>query len=257
MPALLRGVRLGRADRLPPPDVVHRPLAALEDADPLFGPALPRAHLRRPRERPVRPPPGRIRRARLRGRRPGRDGRHRHRAGSGGVVVDGRAAGADLGGRAPRARRGRRLHRAGRALRRLAEGPRHGRLLGRGARQRRGMGEVQPPLLAARLPGLPRVLLRADVQRAAFDQADRGLRRLGPRDRPRDAHRDPAGRGPRRGRGAPPLQPGALPRARDPGDGGCHHGEAPGRNAGPGHRGRARAVGGIRPRAPRAATRSR
>ena len=43
----------------------------------------------------------------------------------------------------------------------------------------RGLGEVQPPLLAARLPGLPRVLLPPDVHRAALDQADRGLRRVG------------------------------------------------------------------------------
>ena len=48
-----------------------------------------------------------------------------------------------------------------------------------------GLGEVQQALLArGRLRRLPRVLLRADVPRAALDQADRGLRRLGPRDRP-------------------------------------------------------------------------
>ena len=51
----------------------------------------------------------------------------------------------------------------------------------RGARHGRGLGEVQPPLLAARLPRLPRVLLRAAAPRAALDEADRGLRRLGAR----------------------------------------------------------------------------
>ena len=55
------------------------------------------------------------------------------------------------------------------------------------ARHRRRLGEVQPPLLAARLPRLPRVLLLADVHRAALDEADRGLRRLGARDDARDA----------------------------------------------------------------------
>ena len=50
---------------------------------------------------------------------------------------------------------------------------------------RRGLGEVQPPLLAPRLPGLPGVLLLAVLLRAALDEADRGLRRLGPRDRRR------------------------------------------------------------------------
>ena len=49
----------------------------------------------------------------------------------------------------------------------------------RGARDGRGLGEVQPPLLAARLPRLPRVLLRAAAPRAALDEADRGLRSSG------------------------------------------------------------------------------
>ena len=41
----------------------------------------------------------------------------------------------------------------------------------------------------ARLPRLPRVLLLAGVHRAALDEADRGLRRLGARDDARDADR--------------------------------------------------------------------
>ena len=44
---------------------------------------------------------------------------------------------------------------------------------------RRGLGQGDPRLLAARLARLPRVLLRQVPHRAALDQADRGLRRLG------------------------------------------------------------------------------
>ena len=52
--------------------------------------------------------------------------------------------------------------------------------------EHRGLGEVQQALLARRrLRRLRRVLLRADVLRAALDQADRGLRRLGARDHAR------------------------------------------------------------------------
>ena len=61
--------------------------------------------------------------------------------------------------------------------------------LRRRARPRRGLGEVQPPLLAAGLSRFPRVLLRTDLPRAALDQADRGRRRMGPRHDPRDADR--------------------------------------------------------------------
>ena len=42
-----------------------------------------------------------------------------------------------------------------------------------------GWAKYNRALLGARLPRLPRVLLRADVPRAALDQADRGLRRTG------------------------------------------------------------------------------
>ena len=43
---------------------------------------------------------------------------------------------------------------------------------------RGGLGQAQHPLLATGLHRLPRVLLRAGVQRAALDQGDRGRRRL-------------------------------------------------------------------------------
>ena len=72
----------GRADGLAHADVVDRPLAPLEDADPLPRAALPRAHVRRSRQRPLGPPirarrlpRGGVRRGRARG-----DGRDRDRA---------------------------------------------------------------------------------------------------------------------------------------------------------------------------------
>ena len=116
--------------------------------------------------------------------RPGRTARARRALSCGGRVA------LDPRGRAPGARRSaaRRDRRrpsalapdAARASRRIAV--RRAEL-----DDRRGLGEVQPPLLAARLPRLRRVLLRADVHRAALDEADRGLRRLGARDGRRDA----------------------------------------------------------------------
>ena len=65
---------------LPTWSIVHS--RHLEGADPLPGPALPRRHVRRARQRAVRPAAGcrRLRRARVRGRRPGGAGRDRHRA---------------------------------------------------------------------------------------------------------------------------------------------------------------------------------
>ena len=67
------------------------------------------------------------------------------------------------------------------------------RPVGRGHRRRRGLGSLQPVLLAARLSRLPRLLLRPAGARGALDQADRGPRGVGPGHRRRDA-------GPGRGR---------------------------------------------------------
>ena len=93
---LLRGVRVRRADHLAAADVVDRPLALLEGADPLPGAPLPGRDVRRPRQRPLRPAgrrsrvhPGRVRRRRARG-----DGRDRHRAGGAGGALLRRAVGA-------------------------------------------------------------------------------------------------------------------------------------------------------------------
>ena len=67
-------------------------------------------------------------------------------------------------------------------------------LVRRAARDHRGLGQVESPLLARALPRVPRVLLRRGVQRAALDQADRGLRRLGARHDAGDARADDRGR---------------------------------------------------------------
>ncbi len=60
-----------------------------------------------------------------------------------------------------------------------------------GPRDRRRVGQLQRALLAPRLDRVPGVLLRPGVQRAAFHQADRGLRRLGAARPTRDAHHRP------------------------------------------------------------------
>ena len=126
------------------------------------------------------------------------------------------------GGRSPRARRVGASSSARPSP--LGESPQDRMLLlERRARHRRGLGEVQPPLLAEGLPRLPRVLLLADVHRAALDQADRGLRRLGARDDARDAHRHAGSGGltPRRHARAGGAR--AVPGARHPGLRGRDH----------------------------------
>ena len=141
-------------------DVVDHPLAALEDADPLPRAPLPRGHVRRPRQRPLGPPAGAeayderefaadalavmdatgTERALIVGFSLGSQrglilaADHPDRVD--GAVFIGRAS---LGGGGHAAERRSRLRRR--------------------ARHRRGLGEVQPPLLAARLPRLRRVLL--------------------------------------------------------------------------------------------------
>ena len=92
--------------------------------------------------------------------------------------------------------------------------------LRRVARRVRRLGQVEPPLLGRALRGLPGVLLLTVLDRAALDEAARGLRWLGARDRRGDADRDPAGAtAPGRGRceEAPRRDrlPGARPRSRN------------------------------------------
>ena len=122
-----------------------------------------------------------------------------------------------------------------------------------GARHRRGLGQVQPPLLAARLPRLSRVLLRADVPRAALDQADRGLHRLGARDRSRDAGRHGTRDGPVRARSIPRDRgAGQLPGAGHPRRPRPDPPARPGRRAGRGDGRAADHARGLRPRPARA-----
>ncbi len=166
------------------------PLAALEDAGPLPCPALPRAHVRRARQRPLGPARRSPRRMPRASSRPTRiavmDATQTERA----VIV-----GFSMGGQRGLLLAANHPERVEAAVfigpsysgRRRATARANGALVGGRARHRRGLGEVQQALLAPRLPGLPRVLLVADVHRAALDQAVRGRRRLGPRDDGRDA----------------------------------------------------------------------
>ena len=171
--------------------LVNHPLAALEDADSVPHAALPRRDVRRSRQRSFGPAAGRrgLRRARVRGRRTGRPGRDGH--GAGGARVGFRWVHSAHSFWPPSIQSACWARRS--SLRQLPLGdPPQGRVyqpfqesIGHG----RGLGEVQRALLAARLPRLPRVLLLAGLHRAALDQADRGLRRLGARDDGGDAHR--------------------------------------------------------------------
>ena len=118
-PGLLRGLRRRRADDPAAADVVDRPLAPLEGADPVPGAALPRGHVRRARQREVRPPARRrgLPRARVRRRRARGDGRDRHRAGRAARPLVRGALDDAARRRPPRARAGRDLHRPGRPAR--------------------------------------------------------------------------------------------------------------------------------------------
>ena len=103
------------------------------------------------------------------------------------AVLVGLSRGAPVGvsarGRPSRPRARPRRHRPGGAAG-ATDPERAGAPVRRAARRRPRVGrKYNSHALAPRLRGLPRVLLRPDVPRAALDQADRGLRRLGPRDR--------------------------------------------------------------------------
>ena len=201
----------GGTDGPAPAHVVGHPLAELEGADSLSRTALPGRHLRRARQRVLRP----SRRAvglsragvrRRRGRR-ARRGACRDRVCRG--HVHGRPARAVARRGSSGARRRRVPDRADRTAAHSGAAASRGPWLRGRVRRLRGLGEVQPPLLAAGLLRLSRVLLLAGFPRAALDEADRGLRRLGPGHDARDARPDHARRrlgaaGRRRGRGALP-----------------------------------------------------
>ena len=80
--ARLRGLRRREHHGAADADLDDRALPVLEGPGRLPGPALPRGHLRRAGQRPVRPAGGRggVHRRGVRRRRPRRAGRHRHRA---------------------------------------------------------------------------------------------------------------------------------------------------------------------------------
>ncbi len=132
--------------------------------------------------------------------------------------------------------------------------------LERRPRHHRGLGEVQPPLLArGRLRRLPAVLLRPHVRRTPLHQADRGLHRVGTRDRTGNArghHRRAAGmRGCRVPARRAPVCQGPLPdsgRARqrgpDPDTRGWGAAGGVDRRLAGNHRGRRARASGPRPR---------
>ena len=203
--------------------VGDRLLALLEAAGPVSRTPLPRDHLRSARERPLGPPGARgpVRTSRhccacACGSRRDRDGRvrsgHPLRLGRGGSPR--RRSPPGSGSRRP-------VHVARAAA--DATTPRARVLVRRPPRHRRGLGEGQPPLLGARLPRLPGLLLRPLLPGAAFDEADRGLRRLGARDDAGDAGAD--ARRARAAHGGDHRAPRvvAVPARRDPGRRGSPH----------------------------------
>src|SRR5215211_2382482 len=199
-------------------------------------------HLRRARQRPVGPAAHRrgLRRRPVRGRRPGRPGRHRHTGGGARRAVAGRPLGGGAGRGPARAGLGRHPDRPGPALHGPAP-PRAEQLLRRAARPPRRLGQVQPPLLAARVPGLPGVLRLPGLLRAPLHQAGRGHGGLGAGDEPREPDPHPAGRAagqPGRDGGGPapgPLPGAGRPRERGPGAAPRRGGRGRADRRGPGH----------------------
>ena len=174
-------------------DLVDRALAALEGADPLPRAALPRDHVRRPRQRPLRP----AARAAAYDRRSSPPTRSRcwtPPAPSAVLRRGCRAAAlwAMLARRRPPASGSSASFLIGPACRSLRPVTADRDAATRSTTSSttdEGWAQVQQPLLAAGLPRLPGVLLRAVLHRAALDQADRGLRRLGTGHDARDADR--------------------------------------------------------------------
>ena len=129
------------------------------------------------------------------------------------------------------------------------------RFLDSGTGASRRLGALQPGVLARPLRRLRAVVLRAAVPRAALDQADRGRRRLGRRDR-RD---HPRGRGAPAGRAADRCAS-CSTSSRCPtlvvhGDDDRVGGPRGRRRGGPAHRRDPRDVRGLGPHAPTSATR--
>ena len=185
-------------------DLADLALATLEGTDPLPGAPLPRPDVRPTRQRPLGQA-GRRSGLRILGVRRGRSCRPRGR-GRGPRDPRGpvrrRRLGADARVHASGDGARGRCHRAVRPVPHSRAPELRPVSVHGAARHRRGLGEVQPSLLAARLSGLPRVLLLAAAPGTAFDEAHRGLRRLGARNGSRDT------RAGRRGSAAPVEQRG-------------------------------------------------
>ena len=224
MQAALGGVRRRRADDRPAADVVDRPLAPLEVPGALPRPPLPGDHVRRARLWPVGSPRrrGGLHPPRVRRRHHRRARRHRRRAGRARRLLLRRAVGecrwppitptgsvglVAIGPAVPLAP----MH-AERTVHPFDEP----------IESHRGLGQVQPALLGPRLRGLPDLLRRQVVHRAALDEGDRGLRRLGARDRSGDARRRrPRPRRLRPGEHPVGVRAGASAGARHPRRRGC------------------------------------
>ena len=191
---VLRGVRRRRADAPAAAGLVDHPLPVLEDAGPLPGPPLP-----------GRSPSTGAATAAPTGRRRADSYLAAEYAADALAVLDAtgteRAVVVSLSRGASYALHlARRAARTGSSARSSSARPRRWRrsppprlpyvtALRGGPRQRRRLGQGQRRLLAAGLPRVPGLLLLAGLPRAALDQADRGRRRLGPRDHRGDAHR--------------------------------------------------------------------
>ena len=234
----VRGLRLRAGDGAADAAVVHHPLPALEGAGAVSVPALPGRHLRPARLRPLGPPGhgGGLRRRAGGGRRPGGARRHRHRAVRARGALQQRGARPDPGRRASRAGGRRVLHGAAAPDHPAAPGA-HRVPLRRGARDGRGVGQAERPLLGSRLSRLRGVLLRAVLPGAALDQADRGLRGMGARGRPPHAGpHHPRTRDDARARGRA-ARPSGLPGRRLPGGPGRAGAAGPERRVRAPHRG--------------------
>ena len=220
----------------------------------------PRRDVRRARQRALRSAARArgVRRGGARRRHRGGHGRDRDRAGGARVAVARRPAQPDR--RRGPSRPGRRARDPRAGGRRSARASRSGRafpfedLLDTDE----GWAKYNAALLAARLRGVPAVLLRRGVHRGPFDEADRRRRRLGPRDRPRDADRDATARpGLSTRRDPRALRPRPMPGPRDPGHRRRDHGPDKRDRAGrrdPGRRGSRRSKAAATSRTP--ATRS-
>ena len=180
---------------LPAWSIVHSRL--WKAPGPVPGPPLPGHHLRRPRQRALRPAADAAaydaRRVRRRRRRRARRHRHRARRASPALSLGGVWTRCSSRPRTPSASLGVVADRpGGPVLTPPRPDARRVRPATRSSTTDEGWAKFNTPLLAARLPRLPGVLLRRDLPGAALDEADRGLRRLGARHDAGDAGREPA-----------------------------------------------------------------